>query len=141
MPDIPSISAALSSIKTASQIVKMIRESDYSLEKAEAKLQIAELMDSLADTKINLSAIQDKVNEKDARIVELEKALEFKGKTIRENEVYYMIDVEGQPTGDPFCPNCIEVESKYVHLIQNVRPTNQSICPKCETIFKYKASK
>jgi|TARA_R100000005_G_C4963989_1_gene179560 hypothetical protein len=141
MADFVSISSALTSIKTASDIVKMIRESDASLEKAEMKLQLAELMESLADTKMNLSTIQDELKGRDERIAELEVALELKGEIVRDNEVYYMTNDEGEPTGDPLCPNCIEVNSKYVHLVQNVRPRNQSRCPNCESMYNYKVPK
>jgi hypothetical protein len=140
MADISSISAALSSVKTAIDIVKIIRESEASFEKAEMKLQLAELMNSLAETKMNLSEIQDTVKDKEERIAELENALEMKGKIVREDEVYFMCNDEGQPIGDPLCPYCIEVNSKFVHLVQNTRPTNLSRCPNCNNIFKYKAS-
>lgn len=141
MSDIASISSALSSIKTASEIVKMIRESDVSLEKAEMKLKLADLMGSLADTKINLSAIQDELRERDKRISELEEALELKGKIIRHNEVYYFENDQGQPSGDPLCPNCFEANSKFIHLVQNTAPRNISKCPNCNNMYIYKAGK
>lgn len=141
MADFSTISAALSSIKTASEIVKIIRESNVSIAKAEMKLKLADLMEALADTRINLSTIQEQVREKDEKIGQLEKALKLKGDIIRENEVYYMVDENGQPSGDPLCSNCIEVNFQYVHLVQNIRPRNQSKCPNCNTMYNFKASK
>lgn len=44
MPDMASVSVVLSSIKTATDIVKFLRETDVSLEKAETKLKLAELV-------------------------------------------------------------------------------------------------
>ena len=41
MPDIATIGAFLTSIKTATEIAKALREVDVSLEKAETKLKIA----------------------------------------------------------------------------------------------------
>ena len=52
MADLATIGAALSSLKTATEIVKFIRESDVNLEKAELKLKLADLLGSLADTKM-----------------------------------------------------------------------------------------
>lgn len=46
MPDIITFAAFLGSIKTATEIAKAIKLSDSSLEKAELKLKIAELIES-----------------------------------------------------------------------------------------------
>jgi hypothetical protein len=54
VPDIASITSALSSIKAASDIVKLVRESGLTLEKAEVKLKLAELVEKLADAKLEL---------------------------------------------------------------------------------------
>ncbi|XQF94157.1 hypothetical protein ACOBV9_23035 (plasmid) [Pseudoalteromonas espejiana] len=48
MPDIASIGAALASIKATTDIAKLIKESGTSLEQAEVKLQIWNLISSLA---------------------------------------------------------------------------------------------
>lgn len=62
MPDLATIGAALSSLKTATDIVKFLRSSDLSLERAELKL--ADLLSSLADAKIELIEGQDTLAEK-----------------------------------------------------------------------------
>ena len=49
MADIATIAAALGSLKTATDIAKLIKDSGSSLEQAEVKLQIAELISSLAE--------------------------------------------------------------------------------------------
>ena len=53
MPDIATIAAALNSLKTATDIVKFIRESDLSIERAELKLKLADLVGALAEAKLN----------------------------------------------------------------------------------------
>ena len=55
---ISAITATLTSLKTATDIAKLIRESDVSLEKAELKLKLAQLTDGLADARIQLSDIR-----------------------------------------------------------------------------------
>lgn len=44
MPDMASVSVVLTSIKTATDIAKLLRETDVSLEKAETKLKLAEMV-------------------------------------------------------------------------------------------------
>jgi hypothetical protein len=59
MPAIASIAAILSSIKTATDIAKFLRESDLSLQRAELKLKLADLVSALAEAKIELTEIQE----------------------------------------------------------------------------------
>lgn len=58
MADIATISAIFSSVKTATEIAKLIKDSNTSLEEAEIKLKMAELISALADIKIELSEVQ-----------------------------------------------------------------------------------
>ena len=59
MPDIATISSLIGSIKTMAEIAKTIKFSDSSLERAEFKLKIAELMESLANVKIEAIEIKE----------------------------------------------------------------------------------
>jgi hypothetical protein len=56
MPDLASIQAALTSIKVATDIAKFFRSADLSLEKAESKMKLAELMEALAEAKIEIAS-------------------------------------------------------------------------------------
>lgn len=47
-------------------------------EKAEAKLQLAELISTLADAKIELSEVQELIGEKDKIILELKESFSLK---------------------------------------------------------------
>jgi hypothetical protein len=58
MPDIALISAILNSVKTATDITKFLRESDMSIEKAEIKLKLADLVGALVDAKIQLTDVR-----------------------------------------------------------------------------------
>jgi len=138
MPDVPSITAAITGIKTAMEIAKGFRESDLSYEKAEAKLKLAELMDALADAKINIADIKILLQEKDDELGALCKALEDKNKLARIGEVYYEIDEAGGRKGSPYCSKCWEVARIQVHL--NRMPTNllgmSHRCPHCGNTCK-----
>jgi len=72
MPDITAISSVSSTIKTATDIARYLKESDLSLEKAESKLKLADLVSALADAKLQISEIKELLIEKDKKIRESE---------------------------------------------------------------------
>src|SRR5437588_11459798 len=109
MPDIATIGAFLTSIKTATEIAKALREVDVSLEKAETKLKIADLMDALAEARIKAVEIQEVLHDKEKRISELESAFDLKAILRREQDAYFEIDESGNPIGAPYCSHCWEV--------------------------------
>jgi hypothetical protein len=55
MADMTAISQVLSSIKTATDIVKLFRETNISWEKTETKLKLAELVEGLNDARTTLT--------------------------------------------------------------------------------------
>lgn len=62
---ITTVAAVLTSLKTATDIAKFLRESDLSIERAELKLKLADLIGALADTKIELAGLQEAISDKD----------------------------------------------------------------------------
>ena len=66
--DIAALSSLLGSLKTATDIARFIKDSDLSLEKAETKLKLAELISALADAKIEAAKIQQLLLERAANI-------------------------------------------------------------------------
>jgi len=80
MADITTISAIFSSVKTATEIAKLIKNSNTLLEEAEIKLKMTDLISALADIKIELSDIQLIQKEKEDKISELKKLLSQKNK-------------------------------------------------------------
>ncbi|WP_419777734.1 hypothetical protein [Malaciobacter marinus] len=111
MADIATISAIFSSVKTATEIAKLIKDSNTSLEEAEIKLKMAELISALADIKIELSEVQLTQRKKEDRISELEKLLSQKDKLTFKKDMYWM-----ENDDVPFCKICFENNSKYHHL-------------------------
>lgn len=89
MPDMATVSAVLGSLKTATDIAKFIRESDVSIERAELKLKIADLVSALADVKIELVDLQEVFAAKEQRIRELEGAFEARDSLVRRYDAYY----------------------------------------------------
>lgn len=131
MPDLATIGAALSSLKTATDIVKFLRESDLSLERAELKLKLADLLGSLADAKIELVEVQETLIKKDRRITELEEAFQNKDSLVRRSDAYYTADKNGEPTGVPYCLRCWENEHKKRQLVHESKNYRIRVCTSC----------
>jgi len=131
MPDLATIGAALSSIKTATDIAKFLRESDLSIEKAELKLKLADLLVSLADAKIELVEVQEELAKKDKKIGELTLAFEAKGELIRYGDAYYVKDAKGEAVGKPFCLRCLENDHKQRQLVRSAKDHRTIVCASC----------
>ena len=114
MPDMASISVVLSSIKTAADIAKLLRETDVSLEKAETKLKLAELVGALADAKLELAEVQNLLLDKDKKIMTLEQTLHTRTNVLWESPWYWCVD--GGKKDGPFCQQCYDKEFKLIRL-------------------------
>ena len=133
MPDIASIGAAISSVKTATEIAKLIKNSELTLADAEIKLKIADLIGALADAKMEIAEIQDVLREKDLKIKDLEALLQNKESLTFDGKLY-------RKDGDqvPYCPVCYERDSKLHHLTFRPGGTNQRayhLCKVCKATF------
>ena len=131
MPDLATIGAALGSIKNATEIAKFLRESDLSIEKAELKLKLADLLGFLADAKIELVEVQEELANKDKKIIELTSAFEVKGELIRNGDAYYTKDAEGGAVGKPFCLRCLENDHKQRQLVRSAKDHRTIVCASC----------
>lgn len=132
MTDFATISTVLTSIKTATDIVKVLRETDASLEKAELKMRLADLVSTLADAKIQLSDVQTALQDKEKRIRELEEAFELKDQLVRRSDAYYRQGPDGKATGVPYCLRCWEVDHKCRQLVSVSGDHRRSVCPACQ---------
>ncbi|MGH8083981.1 MAG: hypothetical protein ACREPV_01720 [Lysobacter sp.] len=114
MVDVGSISAALSSVKTAADIAKLIRDSDATLEKAELKLKLADLISALADARTQIAETKGLLIDKDDQIKGLNEQLEVKGKVVWESPYYWL--VAGNDKDGPFCQRCYDKDISLVRL-------------------------
>lgn len=112
--DITSISAALGSIKTASDIAKLIKDSGNNLEQAEIKLKIADLVGALADAKLEIADIQNQLIDKGEQIKYLKAQLNFKSSLTYEKPYYFLIEDEGKD--GPYCQACYDKEKSLIRL-------------------------
>jgi hypothetical protein len=131
MTDMATISAILGSIKTATEIVKFLRESDQSIEKAELKLKLAELLSSLADAKVELIEVQELLAEKDRKIAELIVAFETKDELVQHYDAYYNKGKNGEAIGKPYCLRCWESDRKQRQLVCSSKDFRTMVCTSC----------
>jgi hypothetical protein len=132
--DIPTIAAVLTSIKSATEIARLLKETDLSLEKAEVKLKLADLIGTLADAKMEIAEVQDLVRDKDTKIRELEEALAVKEKLAYEAPYYW--SVQGDKKDGPFCQQCYDAGRKLIRLQQ--RGVGGWVCMTCDKYFEDK---
>jgi len=135
MPDMSVVSTIFTSIKTATDIAKLLKDADFSLEKADLKLKIAELVSALADVKMQTTEMQDVLSSRDLQIKELKDSLELKCKVTKLGDAYYKLNDDGKPTGDPFCLNCWESKNKLLHLSSSATGMYIRSCPSCKTNY------
>lgn len=132
MTDIATITTFLGSIKTAAELAKAISGADTLLERAELRLKIAELLEAIADAKIQALNIKELLDEKDRAIHELTEKLDGKQQQIRKDGMHFEIDDDGNPKGDPYCSHCWESAGKRIHL-GNVGGLR--ICHACKAVL------
>jgi hypothetical protein len=112
--DIAAIGSLLSSLKTATDIAKFIRESDLSLERAELKLKLAELVEALAGAKLEAANVQQELLDRDERIRELLAAAKVRAQIKWAQPCYYMPNDQG--IDEPYCQNCYDSSSSLSRL-------------------------
>jgi len=61
MPDIPTVAAIISGVKNSIDIATAIKAAGESLEQAERNLQLAGLIESLVDVKLQAAEIKESV--------------------------------------------------------------------------------
>jgi hypothetical protein len=136
LPDIAAIGAVLSSLKTATDIAKLLRETDLSLEKAELKLKLAELIGALADAKIEVTEIQELLAKREQRIKSLEDAFQSKDSICRVRDAYYVINENGKPAGAPLCVRSWDVEHKKYQLQYEAKDRFVKVYPACKQRYE-----
>lgn len=114
MADIATVSAVLGSIKTASDLAKVIKDSSESLQKAEIKMQLADLINSLADARMELAELQSVIIDKDNEIFELNAQINV-SKSVVWVKPYYFIEEDDHRDG-PFCAQCYDTTRKLIRL-------------------------
>lgn len=130
--DLTTISAALGGIKTANDIAKAIKDAGLSVEQAEIKLKIAELISALSDAKMGVAEIREQLQQKDEEIAELKTQLKLQD-SLNYEAPYYWLKQEGK-VGGPFCQLCYDKEKKLIRLQEG--RTGMWTCNSCKSHVK-----
>ena len=109
------IAVAVGSVKSAIEIAKILKDSADSFDKAEVKLQLAELIGSLADAKMQIAEIQEALLESDREKKELLDKLNLKENLVYEKPYYWKKTTEEEKEG-PFCQLCYDKDQKLIRL-------------------------
>lgn len=118
------ILAGATSITSAIELAKTIRSSVNSVADSETKMQIAELISTLADTKLERA-------EHLSHIQELEQRLSLK-ENMRFKASCYWIDKGDDGEDGPFCTRCFDVDLNAVRLrVGGI----YSECPECKNKY------
>ncbi|WP_417910672.1 hypothetical protein [Candidatus Electronema sp. PJ] len=131
---IAEITAALAGVKHASDIAKLIKNSEVSLEAAEVKLKLADLIDSLADAKVEIAKFKEIISERDEEIQRLKKQLEKDGNMVYEEPYYFLVQENGDKDG-PYCQRCYDNDKKLIRL-QSAEEKGEWRCNECQNSYK-----
>lgn len=139
MADMTTLAAITGSIKAAADIARTLRDLDHSLETAELRLRMVDVLSSLADARESVLELESSVKEKDREIERLHGLFAFKGTLVKRKDAYYGTDENGGPVGDPYCTNCWEAKNLPIHLV--FAGGNANKCPNCTTTVSISRSR
>ncbi|EAT10887.1 hypothetical protein HF888_16480 (plasmid) [Bermanella marisrubri] len=121
------ISTTFSALSVAIDSVRRLRDVNNALSSAELNNLVADLLDSLANVKMDLAEVKSELALKDSRILKLEGELELLNETKYAHEKIFLTGDD-----DPFCPVCFERDSKLIHLRASIYRKSQGYgCPSC----------
>ncbi|MBN1639499.1 MAG: hypothetical protein JW866_11055 [Ignavibacteriales bacterium] len=126
------IATLLTSIQTALSITESMSKSFSIMKNAEYTLKIADLMNILADAKINISELKNEIDNKISQIQKLNNLLETKEKLEFKEPFYYM---QGKP--DAYCSRCWDKDNRLIHVGPLVKTNIDKIriCPECKNEY------
>ncbi|UCN01522.1 hypothetical protein LCX93_06285 [Sulfurimonas sp. SWIR-19] len=126
------IGMAVGSVKSAIEIAKTLKDSADLFDKAEVKLQLAELIGSLADAKMQIAEIQESLINSEKEKKDLRKKIEIKDNMIYEKSYYWKMD--GDKKDGPFCQRCFDSDEKLIRL----QGGNNDVwaCAQCNKTFR-----
>jgi|GEM_PF-5529206 len=87
--DLGSAPAIVTTIKTAIEIAKLLKNSDDSLEKVEAKQRLVEIISALVDAKSEIIDMQQLLIGKDGEVRALQEKLKIKAQLQWESPYYW----------------------------------------------------
>lgn len=113
--DITTIATLLGNVKTATEIAKAIKDSGTTLEAAEVKFKLAELISALADVKMEAATVQTELLDAQEQIRKLEAAAKQRAALVWRQPCYWMRrELDG--VEEPYCQPCFDGDGKLSRL-------------------------
>ena len=84
---------------------------------------------------MELSLLQDVIEEKDAELIRMHEAIVYRGNLKRRGDGYYKT-LDGRPFGQPYCSYCWEKDSQLFHLHNKILSRDTRTCPHCKNEFQ-----
>lgn len=112
---VSELAGLLTSVKAATDVAKILKDSTTSLEQAEINFKISELMVALAEARSEIADIQGVILEKDETIAEINRQLNLKKSVVWADYYYYVEDSEKRD--GPYCQKCYDNENKLIRLM------------------------
>lgn len=135
MPGYGKVSAVLRSLNGAGEITKEIRDANFMLERLEMKKHLTDLSGYVSVAKMELTLLQESIDEKDKELTRLAEALAYKGNVKRRGDGYYRT-FDNRPYGQPYCSYCWEQDQRLIHLHNRVLSNDIRICPHCKNEYQ-----
>lgn len=130
------LSTALQSVKMATDVVRILRTAEGGFERAELKLQIANLAEALANARLGILDAQVEIAELKRRITDLKANAERRATVIRRRNLLYSKS-EAAEEG-PYCTRCFEIDDRLVSLSMlpaGFRDLCTYECPHCKSLY------
>jgi hypothetical protein len=129
--ELTTISAALSGLKRATEMVSALTRGDVTLEKAELKVKLADVLGELAEARTALVEAHEALEANEKEMQRLLGAVRLKDQVVRYGDAYFSKASNGSPTGDPYCTFCFESDGRLLHLTDRDR-NHTRVCPGCK---------
>lgn len=113
--DITTITALLGGVKTATDLAKAIKDSGTTLEAAEVKLKLADLISALADVKMEAATIQTQLLDAQDQIRKLEADAKQRAALVWRQPCYWL-PRESDGVEEPYCQPCHDNDKKLSRL-------------------------
>jgi hypothetical protein len=125
------ILAAVSSLKTAGEMLRGIRAAEKSFDEATWKARIAEITVALADGQLALVDAREQLLAKQKEIESLKTALQTTGELVEGPRGHkYLSGVDGKPSGGPVRPRC-QPNGQISQMVQR-KHVETAQCPVCD---------
>lgn len=130
--DLGTVASLLGNVKTATEIARAIKDSGVTLEQAEIKIKLADLLFALAEVKTEAADVRQALLDAQERIRELEEEAKLKAELQWHQPYYWRTGKDGE--AELFCQPCRDTDKRLSRLHTDGKGLFQ--CRVCRQGFK-----